>query len=335
MQISNFPGINSKPLLNVSYALQIKESSFTSESLTIQTDSEVKPQTDALKQAIVDYQKFNSGPDKSNAQFVNHLLKQNVLGLDAQLESVKAFENKEFAQEHGELMTALKQNLANTGISEFAPESKGKNISDSIGDIIGNVKESYYDVFEGAVAKYIQFYKELSAILAKMGNWTDPSDKEGNVKFKFKTLRDELVALKNRFYGSFEILQLYPSNVSKNTSEADAKKWAKDMGLPASSVKLAANKKDYYVTLDMSPLETMINKMIYVKENDKDPTEVTNTVYQAWLTGFNAQEEQIKTTISSLTGRFSNANSIYDNVVKILSSTIASLADMSKRYFSF
>lgn len=333
MQITSFPSVDNKILLINSHALQTKESAATFEPLNVQGSEPEKIQNDPFILALINYQKFNTGLDKSNALFSLHILKQSMAGLDAQLVSAKAYENIEFVNEHNELKTSLWQSLSHSGIAELKSSSKSSNVADQIGDIIGNVKEDYYDIFEGALAKYIQFYKELGEIMASMGSLTTPSDSEGKVKFKFKTLRDALIKLKYNFMGDFNSFQLYPLDVSKNTkTKEDAEKWARDMGLPASSVRTSYDGTEYYVSLDFAPLDVMIDKMIYT---NGDPQELTNTEYQAWLTGFNAQEEQIKTTISSLTGRFSNANSIYDNVVKILSSTIGSLADMSKRYFSF
>lgn len=337
MQITSFPSVDNKVLLINSHALQTKELEATFEPLNVQGSEPEKIQSDPFILALINYQKFNTGLDKSNGLFSLHILKQSMAGLGAQLVSAKAYENIEFVNEHNELKASLWQSLSHSGIAELKSSSKSSNVADQIGDIIGNVKEDYYDVFEGAMAKYIQFYKELGEIMAKLGEFTKPSDKEGMVKFNFKELKALIVKLQDNYTntsGNFGKAQLYPQDGLSTTTLENANKWAKDMGLAASSV-IKHKNGEYYVFIDIAPLKVMINEMICTADKDKDPSEVTNTQYQAWLTGFNAQEEQIKTTISSLTGRFSNANSIYDNVVKILSSTIGSLADMSKRYFSF
>lgn len=295
------------------------------------------PSTDlsALDKALVEYVKYNTGKDKSNAVYAQHVLKKNLAGLAAQLTFCQADTNQSFVDEKAALKSELKSRLAASGVSVSLSPAKESNISDQIGDIIGIVKEDYYDVFEGGLAKYIQFYKELGLILAEMASLIKDGADEGKIKYDYKTLHDKLDTLLKKYKDpngnpNGKLAQLYPVDFSQNTTEADARKWAKDMGLPTSSVIKNAS-GTYYVAIDLGPLENMKKNIQYPHDSNK---ELTNTEYQAWLTGFNAQEEQIKTTISSLTGRFSNANSIYDNVVKILSSTISSLADMSKRYFS-
>ncbi len=60
--------------------------------------------------------------------------------------------------------------------------------------------------------------------------------------------------------------------------------------------------------------------------------EMDNAKYQAWQSGFKAQEENLKTTLQTLTQKYSNANSLYDNLVKVLSSTISSSLETAKSF---
>ncbi len=43
-------------------------------------------------------------------------------------------------------------------------------------------------------------------------------------------------------------------------------------------------------------------------------------------------EENMKTTLQTLTQKYSNANSLYDNLVKVLSSTISSCMEAAKSF---
>lgn len=223
-------------------------------------------------------------------------------------------------------------------MSQFSLAPSELNIAGQIGDIIGNVKENYYDIFEGALSKYVQFYKEFSDITSEMSNFIHSVNDEGQLKYDFNKLYKLLTNLQKKYTPKdvnkpLDKQLLYPKTIEdiKEVTITQVEKWAKDMGLPASSIK-GDDHNGYYISIDTHPLDNMIKNLIH---NDKNDYQLYNTEYQAWLTSFNAQEDQIKTTVQSLTGRFGNANAVYDNMVKVLSSTISSLAEMYKRFFTF
>ncbi|VEA75394.1 cell invasion protein SipD [Salmonella enterica subsp. arizonae] len=68
------------------------------------------------------------------------------------------------------------------------------------------------------------------------------------------------------------------------------------------------------------------------KPGDDSKLEMDNAKYQAWQAGFKAQEENLKTTLQTLTQKYSNSNSLYDNLVKVLSSTISSSLETAKSF---
>ena len=68
------------------------------------------------------------------------------------------------------------------------------------------------------------------------------------------------------------------------------------------------------------------------RPGDDSKLEMDNAKYQAWQSGFKAQEENMKTTLQTLTQKYSNANSLYDNLVKVLSSTISSCMEAAKSF---
>ncbi len=286
--------------------------------------------TSALLQSSNNYQKSNLSPDKSDASFDIHILKHNLAAVDALLTHPDLKDDQQLSDEIKDIANSYNEKCAQAGLSQFAISNKKNDIAGQIGDVIGKVKEDYYDVFEGALAKYIEFYKKFTEeIVARMGGYIHSVKDEGQLKYDFEKLYIRLTALIVE-YEKEEDSKLYPTDGSLLTQE-QAQSWAKDMGLPQGSIKWSQSNTGYYISIDLTPLRSMFDNIIYYA----DDKQLYNTEYQAWLTGFNAQEDQMKTTVQSLTGRFGNANAVYDNMVKILASTISTLAEMVKRYFSF
>ncbi|EGK0756809.1 IpaD/SipD/SspD family type III secretion system needle tip protein, partial [Salmonella enterica] len=89
----------------------------------------------------------------------------------------------------------------------------------------------------------------------------------------------------------------------------------------------------YVVTVDLAPLRKMVQDIGGLgKPGSDSKLEMDNAKYQAWQSGFKAQEENLKTTLQTLTQKYSNANSLYDNLVKVLSSTISSSLETAKSF---
>ncbi|MBN3002382.1 type III secretion system needle tip protein SctA [Chromobacterium alkanivorans] len=214
-----------------------------------------------------------------------------------------------------------------------ARDASGGVISDRelwklISDSIGNIKNGYLGVYENVVGKYIEFYQEFSDILAKMAGWISSNDKGDKVTLNVGDLYAELKTLKEKY----ENTALFPT--SGTTTEAEAKKWAKELGLPESCVQKKGD--GYVVVIDTGPVDKMMKALEGLAGN-KVPSqgqkvEMDNAKFQSWQSGFKAQEENLKNTLQTLTQKYSNANSLFDNLVKVLSSTISSCTETAKSF---
>lgn len=211
-----------------------------------------------------------------------------------------------------------------------------EKISKSIGDI----NDSYLKMYESTVAGYTYFYQKFSEkVLSQMGSWVQPGKDGNSVKLSAKNILDTLKDIVNACEGgngssldpSYVLLppQSGGSTVDKVMSQDEAKMWAAELGLPLSCVK---NINGGYVVLpDLTPVKTMITELQDMG-GDKGILELDNAKYQAWQAGFKSQEENLKTTLQTLTQKYSNANSLYDNLVKVLSSTISSCLETAKSF---
>ncbi|MCS3802978.1 invasin D [Chromobacterium alkanivorans] len=220
-----------------------------------------------------------------------------------------------------------------------ARDASGGVISDRelwklISDSIGNIKNGYLGVYENVVGKYIEFYQEFSDILAKMAGWISSNDKGDKVTLNVGDLYAELKTLKEKY----ENTELFASTAdTPEKAKEEAEKWAAELGLPKECVK--EQPKDsgrYVVVIDTGPVDKMMKALEGLAGN-KVPSqgqkvEMDNAKFQSWQSGFKAQEENLKNTLQTLTQKYSNANSLFDNLVKVLSSTISSCTETAKSF---
>lgn len=217
-----------------------------------------------------------------------------------------------------------------------ARDASGGVISDRelwelIGNSIGNIKDGYLGVYENVVGKYIEFYQEFSDILAKMAGWISSNDKGDKVTLNVGDLYDALKTLK----GKYENTVLFPT--SGTTSKTEADKWAAELGLPKECVKeKPAGSGKYVVVIDTGPVQKMMDALKGLAGGNEpskgQKVEMDNAKFQSWQSGFKAQEENLKNTLQTLTQKYSNANSLFDNLVKVLSSTISSCTETAKSF---
>ncbi|WP_052370804.1 type III secretion system needle tip protein SctA [Chromobacterium haemolyticum] len=219
-----------------------------------------------------------------------------------------------------------------------APGATGDVISDRelwemIGDSIGNIKDGYLGVYENVVGKYIEFYQEFSDILSQMAGWISSNDKGDKVTLSVGELYDALKQLKAKY----ENTELFASTAdTPEKAKEEAEKWAAELGLPKECVKEQPKGSGrYVVVIDTGPVQKMMTALEGlaggVPAKDKK-VEMDNAKFQSWQSGFKAQEENLKNTLQTLTQKYSNANSLFDNLVKVLSSTISSCTETAKSF---
>ncbi|WP_158248654.1 type III secretion system needle tip protein SctA [Chromobacterium sinusclupearum] len=222
-----------------------------------------------------------------------------------------------------------------SSVSQTVFESDAK-LWEMIAKYIGDINKDYLGVYENVVGQYTAFYQAFSEILAKMGGWITPGGSSNTVKLDVNALKSALQQLKDKFSLPNKEAILFPAadsngNVTGATQEK-AEEWADELGLPRSCVKRLAD-GSYVVVIDMAPVNTMIDELGKLGTPGGDgKLELDNAKFQAWQSGFKSQEENLKNTLQTLTQKYSNANSLFDNLVKVLSSTISSCLETCKAF---
>ncbi|EKL3025453.1 SPI-1 type III secretion system needle tip complex protein SipD, partial [Salmonella enterica] len=175
------------------------------------------------------------------------------------------------------------------------------------------------------------FYQAFSDILSKMGGWLSPGKDGNTIKLNVDSLKSEISSLINKYTQINKNTILFPSQTGSGVTtatKAEAEQWIKELNLPDSCLK--ASGSGYVVLVDTGPLSKMVSDLNGIGSGSA--LELDNAKYQAWQSGFKAQEENLKTTLQTLTQKYSNANSLYDNLVKVLSSTISSSLETAKSF---
>jgi len=216
---------------------------------------------------------------------------------------------------------------------EFRAELKSSNdFFDKLLDLIDLIKNGYLEGYEHILKAYSDFFADFNKeITAKLTDWIHGIDDGKAVRVNVRELREALDNLIRKYTHPSPDSVLYPDPKKGGVSWKEADDWRKALGLPESCLKQNAD-GTYCVVMDIGPLQTMRNS---VPSGGDDWVTWDTAKFQAWQTGFNAQEERMKNLLQSLTQKYSNANSYHDNFNKTLSSHLNQYADMLKAMLNF
>jgi invasin D len=98
---------------------------------------------------------------------------------------------------------------------------------------------------------------------------------------------------------------------------------------------------DGNVTIDPSQVEAMLSSLGNLPDaKDKDgryakSLQVNNATYQSWQTARDTQRSNVQTDVQTLLSKFQNRQSMFDNLIKLLSNTINQLAETRKQYMQY
>ncbi len=229
----------------------------------------------------------------------------------------------------GERMAAA---LSRSGVENpIGARSSFDDILDGLQGLIGIIKEEYLDVYARMVEAYAQLFAELNEeVIGKLHQWLNVVGDKGAVQIDVRAIREALDELITKYSLPNPDAVLFPvpgeDGSVTGSSRDDAMKWLVAMGLPASCLKRLPD-GSYCVVVDLSPLREM-------KEGlpSGDNPELLPARFQAWQAAWNAQIQELESALQKHTQKYSNANSIHDNVQKVISSTLSALFEMLKAF---
>lgn len=209
------------------------------------------------------------------------------------------------------------------------PPPSFADLLDRLQALIGGVRGEYLDVYAEMVKRYADFFGDFSReIVGMMGDWVEGASQGGKVRLKAAEMKATLEAFINRYKFPNPAAVLYPA--SGGASRAEAEEWLKAMDLPDHCLQRRPD-GTYCVVMDVRPLEA-IRDSINNYWVEHSPFEMDAAEFQAWQSGFNAQQQELESALQRYSQKYSNANSIHDNLQKTISSTLSSLFDMLKAF---
>ncbi|QND85677.1 Uncharacterized protein ChrSV_3451 [Chromobacterium vaccinii] len=192
-------------------------------------------------------------------------------------------------------------------------------------DGIDSLNKNYLQQYQKIVSTYTEFYKKFSdEVLAKIGEWVKSVEgkdgKADKIELNIGAMKAALNKVKDADNEKGGGWVLYDGE--------GAGKWFKELtgkdGGASNGLKLEGGK----VMVDVSVLDKMVENL----DKLNTPSKLDSAAFQAWKSGFDSQAEQLKNTLQVLTQKYSNANSTFDNMVKVLSSTITACLETDKLF---
>lgn len=207
-------------------------------------------------------------------------------------------------------------------------------------DAINNIDNSYMRSYEFIMGQFSQFYESVANIKTMMAEYIRPG-KNGNLIIEGKRMHALISGFMNKYSSQNGEIPpqaiLFPSPDYKNPdgsaiTQQQAEKWASEMGLSTYNVKQDKN-GNWCCTIDVSPLQEIKRSIELVFGTGADRT-VDPQQYQAWATGYDTQLDKYQNFLQIITQKFTTANAVFDNLVKVLSSTITALAECDKSFLT-
>ncbi|AZC90106.1 IpaD/SipD/SspD family type III secretion system needle tip protein [Pseudomonas carnis] len=222
--------------------------------------------------------------------------------------------------------TTMQLEMISSGPSDIKSSRASDSYFDDLLGMIDFIKSDYLAAYEGLLTRYSEFYKEFNEkIMAHMGEWIEGVDDGKRVRID-GDMKKELKALLNKYSKPPTGIVYPPGENVKPVSLDEAYKWADAMGVSRTNVQAYGD--GYVVMMDLSPL----NEMVSVHPSVHSSTIYLDSAkFQAWQTGFNSLESEMKNQLQLFTTKYGNANSYYENFNKILSSQLSQFSEMLKQ----
>lgn len=312
--------------------------------------------------------KYASGQARSDLEIM--LMSNNLSGFQSELESMKARRtllNHRLASDLNELQILTQPLSASEArdISSLMPSSflqdnettqqlpmlrnfaaqldvaqvsvsSSHEIYESVASTLDTMGKEYLDVFQQAVEKYTAFYGDYSDFLTKLKEFVSADDDKTvlNTAGFIKAL-DEVI---NKYPVPGRESTLFPVQTGTTItggSKEECEAWAKELSLSAEDCITRLDDGTYIVTIDIKPI---LNVRASLGKNNYFsvyiPMECNSAEWAAWQAGIDLQKDKMQTAVQGVTQRYSNANSTFDNLVKILSSTITTLLENDKAFLN-
>lgn len=188
-------------------------------------------------------------------------------------------------------------------------------IHEELSQAISEMNENYLGKYQDIVAKYTEYFDDINTAMSKFSEYISTNTtKEGYVYLELG-MRDAIKDLLSTYKGGSGILM-------RAESSADAKAWAEILGPLA----VADGNTVRINTTELQALYDQLQK--------QDGYVMSPQQFQALKEGLDIHMSKLQTNMQTLIQKYSTANSTFDNLIKVLSSTISSLMETDKGFLN-
>ncbi|WP_258089425.1 IpaD/SipD/SspD family type III secretion system needle tip protein [Serratia liquefaciens] len=180
---------------------------------------------------------------------------------------------------------------------------------------IDEMDKNYLKVYADVVSKYTEFFDDVNKTAGSMADMMEVND-DGKIRVS-ATYTHDLKALASKWAENDVLIS--------DLSPAEAVSWAEALGP-------LARAEGTEVKIDLSALESIVETAYELTQGSdswKSPQE-----FQAFNEELAIHKEKLQSNMQTLIQKYSTANSTFDNLIKVLSSTISSLLESDKSFLN-
>ncbi|HIE5387492.1 TPA: IpaD/SipD/SspD family type III secretion system needle tip protein [Enterobacter cancerogenus] len=215
-----------------------------------------------------------------------------------------------------EIAEAEEAAKARTGDNEISVHTSYSKLWAVMAEAIKNIRTNYVDFYAGLMQKYTEMYEAYNEYVQKASADAVKAGEDGNnVDFNNNTMKGGY----DKFDSAVKGMDL--GSVDNWDKMTDAQKASMTATLePAFKVDQSSGKISFN-------LDQYNGRPYYPSDGGG---KVSTSSYQAWLASFNAVGTGLQSNMQSFAQRYTQANSTFDNLNKVLSGAISSMADSAK-----
>ncbi|WP_440862876.1 IpaD/SipD/SspD family type III secretion system needle tip protein [Symbiopectobacterium purcellii] len=225
-----------------------------------------------------------------------------------------------FPDEESESTPSRARRSADNPSEPFTSSTSYADLWAELTKIIANVKTNYVDFYGNLLQKYTQMYDGYNKTVQKVySDCTHQVKNANSVKFDEPNLREcGYKAFKDEY---LDKIQLGSVPYWDKMSPSQQKEMVATLE-PA--FKVATDGK---ISFNMDTYDSVVLAKV---TDDGSYSEIYLTRYQAWLTSFTSVSSAFQSNMQSFAQRYSQANSTFDNLNRVLSSVISTLGDSAR-----
>ena len=191
---------------------------------------------------------------------------------------------------------------------------------EQIGLLLAALKQNWLSKYQDAMKTFLKFYEEFQDILELLK--VEGSGDKGDVKLYTNDVVSQLDSLMARYGRDDHALATF-------STRAEAQAFIDNLGLPGMEPS-ESSKGGWAVKINTKAVEDLHKSLPeneYDKHGNEIPTKWDSAKYNAWVSNKDGNVEQIKHMSKVLGEKLSETTQQFDNIVKILSSTIDKITD--------